>query len=184
MPDGWAEKISAKICPVCDQPNRRKFFARCCSVACSAKFWTIAYWSTALRGKCFTRDDHKCVNCGAGNHTHEAWFERFQSWLAKIPWEDSRSFNWPALHYQKETGDLEPLKINLEADHIIPIALGGNEFDLENLQTLCHRCHNAKTAREASQFALARKNQLTLTEALKSGQQRTLTQIQRMGHDG
>ena len=34
-------------------------------------------------------------------------------------------------------------------DHIIPIRLGGEELSWENLQTMCHRCHNIKSGKEA-----------------------------------
>lgn len=34
-------------------------------------------------------------------------------------------------------------------DHITPIRLGGDPLDMENLQTLCHRCHNSKSGKEA-----------------------------------
>ena len=33
-------------------------------------------------------------------------------------------------------------------DHIKSINLGGNKTDLSNLQTLCHSCHNSKSAKE------------------------------------
>lgn len=33
----------------------------------------------------------------------------------------------------------------LIADHILPIALGGGEFDLDNIQTLCIECNKIKT---------------------------------------
>lgn len=33
-------------------------------------------------------------------------------------------------------------------DHIVAIARGGDWFDADNLQSLCHVCHNAKTARD------------------------------------
>lgn len=35
-------------------------------------------------------------------------------------------------------------------DHITPIRLGGERLDFDNLQALCHPCHNSKTARERS----------------------------------
>ena len=35
-----------------------------------------------------------------------------------------------------------------EVDHIIPLALGGREFDLNNCQSLCRACHMRKTVRE------------------------------------
>lgn len=34
-------------------------------------------------------------------------------------------------------------------DHIIPIKQGGESFKDENLQSLCERCHNSKSGREA-----------------------------------
>lgn len=36
----------------------------------------------------------------------------------------------------------------LIADHIIPIALGGEEFELNNIQTLCLDCNKIKTAQD------------------------------------
>jgi len=32
-------------------------------------------------------------------------------------------------------------------DHIIPIDKGGDKFNSDNLQALCHRCHNSKTGK-------------------------------------
>lgn len=36
-------------------------------------------------------------------------------------------------------------------DHIVPINQGGAPLSLDNLQTLCDRCHNRKSGREAHQ---------------------------------
>lgn len=33
-------------------------------------------------------------------------------------------------------------------DHIIPLAHGGHETELSNLQLLCEKCHKAKSAKE------------------------------------
>lgn len=33
----------------------------------------------------------------------------------------------------------------LEGDHIVPVADGGDEFDLDNVRTLCVECHKAVT---------------------------------------
>lgn len=43
-------------------------------------------------------------------------------------------------------GELVPAT---EVDHIRPMAAGGAQFDVENLQPLCHACHSAKTMRES-----------------------------------
>lgn len=34
------------------------------------------------------------------------------------------------------------------ADHIVPMSRGGQPYDLDNVQGMCDRCHNRKTARE------------------------------------
>ncbi|MCP3680309.1 MAG: HNH endonuclease [Gammaproteobacteria bacterium] len=36
----------------------------------------------------------------------------------------------------------------LHVDHKVPLSQGGDKFNESNLQTLCHRCHTAKTMRE------------------------------------
>jgi 5-methylcytosine-specific restriction protein A len=33
----------------------------------------------------------------------------------------------------------------LDVDHIIPVRMGGQLFDKDNLRTLCKECHKAKT---------------------------------------
>jgi 5-methylcytosine-specific restriction endonuclease McrA len=33
-----------------------------------------------------------------------------------------------------------------DADHIIPVVLGGGECDLSNMRTLCLKCHRTRTA--------------------------------------
>lgn len=47
----------------------------------------------------------------------------------------------------------------LIVDHIKAIALGGEEFELENLQTLCDECNKKKTANDLKLIALARKRE-------------------------
>jgi len=37
-----------------------------------------------------------------------------------------------------------------EIDHIIPVRLGGEPLEIENLQALCHLCHQRKTSNEAN----------------------------------
>jgi hypothetical protein len=35
------------------------------------------------------------------------------------------------------------------ADHVVPVWMGGGQTGLDNLQTLCLKCHHTKTALEA-----------------------------------
>jgi len=45
-------------------------------------------------------------------------------------------------------GFISPVEVT---DHITPINQGGLPFSWDNLQSLCHRCHNAKSGAEARQ---------------------------------
>ena len=38
-----------------------------------------------------------------------------------------------------------------DVDHVKPMADGGNPWDKDNLQSLCHSCHSRKTMRELNQ---------------------------------
>ena len=42
----------------------------------------------------------------------------------------------------------------LEADHVVPLEKGGAEYDLGNIQTLCRRCHFAKTKDESGRVPI------------------------------
>ena len=45
----------------------------------------------------------------------------------------------------------------MDCDHIKPIALGGAEYDINNVQTLCIACHKLKTKEDMKMIELARK---------------------------
>ena len=53
-------------------------------------------------------------------------------------------------------GDMATIVDTLIADHIIAIALGGDEWDINNLQTLCPECNKIKTAEDAGKIAKLR----------------------------
>ena len=148
MPIGWQEDLDNNICPVCKEINPRQY--RCCSPKCTKLFWEKAYWSMDLPVKCFERDNHTCIKCGATQNPFFAWIERRDKW-------NKKNAPYGVKIYENETGDKQPEIINLEADHIKPIALGGDEYDLNNYQTLCDKCHRKKTSSEAKLFAEARK---------------------------
>ena len=50
-------------------------------------------------------------------------------------------------------------KSNLIADHIKAIALGGDEWDMKNIQTLCEKCNKIKTKEDAKKIAQLRRNE-------------------------
>jgi len=47
----------------------------------------------------------------------------------------------------------------LIADHIIAIALGGDEWDINNIQTLCYDCNKIKTAEDSKKIAELRRTE-------------------------
>lgn len=77
-------------------------------------------WS-ALRLKCFKKDNYTCIECG---------------------------FKSNSIHYKDGR--------ELIADHIKSIALGGDEWDINNLQTLCMKCNKIKTKKDQKKIAQLR----------------------------
>lgn len=51
----------------------------------------------------------------------------------------------------QECKKLGRLALASDVDHIIPKSKGGID-EMENLQSLCHRCHSSKTAREEGRW--------------------------------
>lgn len=45
---------------------------------------------------------------------------------------------------------IKGITCNLVGDHIVPIALGGAELDINNVQTLCLKCNRVKTNKDNS----------------------------------
>lgn len=53
---------------------------------------------------------------------------------------------------------------NLEVDHITAIALGGDEWDLNNLQTLCFEHHKVKTKEDIRLITQKKKAELGMED--------------------
>ncbi len=74
----------------------------------------------------------------------QAWNQTYTQQV--LEWNKKRA-EWEKTHRQRK----------YIADHIIPIALGGPEFDLNNIQLLCDECNKIKTAKDAADIAKRRK---------------------------
>lgn len=74
------------------------------------------------------RDSFRCIRCGT---EHKSYIKK-------------GGFVW------KED--------NLVVDHIIPIALDGPKYDIDNLQTLCKYCNYKKNAIDQWMIALNKRN--------------------------
>jgi len=143
-------------CPSCGKPKkewtRRKDW-RCCSEPCTREYYqNYTTWSWAdFRMKALARDNFTCVKCGDDRKEVEVLIK------------DRRIINWK----ERTAGKAEKFKYefyerpvavtNLIGDHITPIALGGDEWDLKNVQTLCIACNKIKTKEDARKIALLRK---------------------------
>lgn len=120
-------------------PNGRALCRRCgaevtgrrrtfCSAECVHQH-RIRTDAAYLRECCWRRDKGICAACGVDAMASKS--NRPTPWL--------------------RTGHL------WQADHIVPVAEGGGECDLDNIRTLCTQCHKQATKQLAARLAAARK---------------------------
>jgi 5-methylcytosine-specific restriction endonuclease McrA len=126
--------------------------------------------SKAVRGACIIC--HKPLGKGRKKYCSDAcfkgWFSQFQP---PFRWNELRKKarrrdKWTCLRCGRTKKELLILyagtpyarKPKLVVDHIVPIALGGDEFDIGNLQTLCVDCNREKTKVDLRRIAEYRKN--------------------------
>jgi len=131
------ERIRNYQCPNCGKPKDewdRRTDWRCCSKECTGDFWAkhvkILDWSV-VRSQAFKRDNYICKMCK----------KRFVI-VAKHP-------DYKGEEYADSS--------KLIGDHITPIAVGGSEFDLDNIQTLCFDCNKIKTKQDMAVIAKYRR---------------------------
>jgi len=138
----WTLKyIKNGICPICKKPvpqNRLNRNWKCCSKECLEKLYEKYFYSISwgsFKFNALKRDNYTCCKCGKQCEIEELMF---------FP----NNYNDDILG---KTDDGKYIVYNtskLVVDHIIPIALGGQEFDVNNLQTLCLECNRVKTDKD------------------------------------
>lgn len=109
-----------------------------------------------------------CLNCG--KPTGAVRRSKYCSWDCSQDWLAKHSHQFMRAKLIKERGAKcekcgQPHE-KLIMDHIVPIALGGEEFDPANLQILCRPCDKIKTAGDIKQITKQRR-----IERLPAGQQ-------------
>lgn len=117
-------------CPICGKPKtewKRRTDWACCSLECSKK--------------------HNEVSIRYWPNVRHEVFKRDNHTCAKCGFK-------PTYKAVYGSWELDPWFI---ADHITPIALGGDEWDMNNLQTLCEKCNKEKTRRDKLQIAFQRR---------------------------
>ena len=127
------KRIKDKQCPSCGLPkskwNRRTDWT-CCSVDCTKNFWAEHDKSISWQGqrlKALKRDNYTCQKCGI----------KYSKMYKDIDGKE--------IEYEDEGG--------LQLDHIIPVSIGGDSLELDNLQTLCVKCHINKTKEDMKSIA-------------------------------
>jgi hypothetical protein len=135
--------LDNNCCPICGLPKsewKRRTDWRCCSTKCTKKFSEIVVFIWQyFKEDAFKRDNYKCVKCGFAP-TKETWEKK-----------------------------IVPDTSKLIGDHIIPIAIGGREYDLDNVQTLCEKCNKVKTKQDLRKIALYRKQSKFQTKLQEGG---------------
>ena|SRR5215469_1377848 len=149
MAGGWADRASLpkgesgrNLCRWCnlEVPKRRITF---CSEWCVAE-WRLRTDPGYVRERVYARDKGVCALCRVD---------------CEAAWQNLRRLRGAArLKLLREWG-LKPgwRKSLWDADHIVPVVEGGGDCGLENIRTLCLKCHRVATQelskRRAAAFA-------------------------------
>ena len=138
MPGGWINRRKVPrgpngrgLCRWCslEVPRGRFTF---CSEYCVHE-WKLRTQPGYLREQVLLRDRGICASCGI-----DTVAARRQLNVARGARRQQLLEHWkPGKRRRKSLWD---------ADHVVPVAEGGGECDLDNIRTLCLRCHRATTA--------------------------------------
>lgn len=122
----FPKQIAPGTCRGCHQPVTAKRRKTWCSDACKKKY--DPYW---VKRAVIERDKHICQICGLDIRA------------AYVAWRKAR----PATGYFMQPAWREWFKgkVKEEYDHIIPFCEGGATV-VENMRTLCQKCHRERTA--------------------------------------
>jgi superfamily II DNA or RNA helicase len=143
-------------CLVCLAEHQPRPDSPFCSEHCAVAFGSAASQSFGRR-QVYDRDRGVCAQCGFDAH------ELFRR-VSALPTSAERMQALMQTHYSTLSQRMDRMLRRpkegdyWEADHILPVAEGGGECDLTNLQTLCVPCHAAKTCQQ-QQDSKAKKRQ-------------------------
>src|SRR5262249_29482062 len=117
MPGGWVKRERG-LCRWCGIAVPQGRFTSCSPDCVHA--WTQRTDPGYLREQVFARDGGVCAQCGTDT-------EALRRGKRKLDWKARKQF-------ERDWGHRRNL---WDADHILPVAQGGGECDLTNMQTLC-----------------------------------------------
>ncbi len=128
LPKGPNGRTLCRWCGL-EVPPRRLTF---CSDFCVNE-WRLRTGPGYVREKVFERDRGVCALCGLDTVAEAAHLKRLRG-AARL----ARYRDWGLTPGARRT--------LWDADHILPVSEGGGECDLDNLRTLCLKCHREVTA--------------------------------------
>jgi len=146
MPGGWADRQSLlkgpngrNLCRWCnlEVPKGRITF---CSAWCVEE-WRLRSDPGYIRQKVLERDRGVCSGCGVDCLDAERQLKRLRG-AARL----KAYLDWGLRPGSRALSSAVSRKTLWDADHIVPVVEGGGECDLENIRTLCLKCHRAATA--------------------------------------
>jgi 5-methylcytosine-specific restriction enzyme A len=138
MPGGWVDRKKIPrgpngrgLCRWCsvEVPARRFTF---CSEYCVHE-WKLRSQPAYLREQILKRDRGICAHCSIDTIREQLRLKR-----ARGERRVALMLHWGLKRRMR--------KSLWDADHILPVKEGGGECDLENIRTLCLRCHRKVTA--------------------------------------
>ena len=128
LPKGSSGRTLCRWCTL-EVPKGRLTF---CSDWCVHE-WKLRTNPGYLRERVFHRDRGICLLCSVDCEHEMVKLKRLRAERRPKFWGE-----WGLRPYQRKT--------LWDADHIVPVVEGGGECDLNNIRTLCLRCHRAVTA--------------------------------------
>ncbi|KKN67002.1 hypothetical protein LCGC14_0465560 [marine sediment metagenome] len=131
----WRDTNCCPICGLHESKWKRRTDWRCCSVKCTEKFSKVVVFIWQFfKLDAFKRDNYSCVKC-----EYKPTQETYE-------------------------GKIIPDTSKLIGDHIKPIAIGGEEYNLKNVQTLCIKCNKIKTKKDMKDIVFYRKQHKSQTK--------------------
>lgn len=141
MSDEWQERINNNQCPVCGK--HKNDWNRCVGWICCSTQCTDKYQHNVIYG---------------WSQLKTKVFERDNYLCVKCGKKGNSS---DAKGWQNNY-------IGLVADHIIPIAIGGLQWDISNIQTLCIPCDKIKTKQDHADIAKQRRIEKKIVNGQKT----------------
>ena len=144
------------LVPICDELRQKYKTSNNTRNYCKDHTYQDMYEFTSwvgLREKVLRRDNYTCVKCG-DNRRDVVVTIKSKQMVNWNEWKPNKEFK-----PRYEIREREETSNNLIGDHIIPIALGGDEFDINNIQTLCLKCNKIKTAKDIKDIAILRRKE-------------------------